>query len=63
VFIFILIETACHVAPVAAGAPRKDLKEVWGNLSVHLSKLEEAGYIKIQKEFVEKKPHTMMRLT
>jgi DNA-binding PadR family transcriptional regulator len=30
---------------------------------VHLSKLEEAGYVHIEKEFVEKKPHTMVRLT
>ena len=35
----------------------------WGNLSSHLSKLEAAGYIKIKKEFVGKKPHTMLRLT
>jgi DNA-binding MarR family transcriptional regulator len=35
----------------------------WGNLSAHLSKLEEAGYVHIEKEFVEKKPHTMVRLT
>jgi DNA-binding MarR family transcriptional regulator len=35
----------------------------WGNLSAHLSKLEEAGYVWIEKEFVEKKPHTMVRLT
>jgi DNA-binding transcriptional ArsR family regulator len=58
-----LIETACHVAPVAASAPRKDFKQTWGNLSAHLSKLEEAGYVRIEKEFVEKKPHTMARLT
>ncbi|NQT82008.1 transcriptional regulator [bacterium] len=35
----------------------------WGNLSSHMSKLEAAGYIKIKKEFVGKKPHTMLRLT
>ena len=35
----------------------------WGNLSSHLSKLEEAGYVKIEKEFVDKKPHTMLHLT
>jgi len=35
----------------------------WGNLSSHLSKLEEAGYIAIEKEFRGKKPHTMIRLT
>lgn len=35
----------------------------WGNLSSHLSKLEEAGYVEITKEFVQKKPHTMVQLT
>ena len=35
----------------------------WGNLSAHLSKLEEAGYVEIDKEFKGKKPHTMIRLT
>ena len=29
-----------------------------GNLSIHLSKLEEAGYVASAKEFVRKKPHT-----
>jgi DNA-binding transcriptional ArsR family regulator len=35
----------------------------WGNLSSHLSKLEEAGYVATEKEFVNKKPHTMIHLT
>jgi DNA-binding MarR family transcriptional regulator len=35
----------------------------WGNLSTHLSKLETAGYITIDKEFKGKKPHTTIRLT
>ena len=35
----------------------------WGNLSSHMSKLEAAGYIDIEKEFVGKKPHTMLRIT
>ena len=34
-----------------------------GNLSSHLNTLEEAGYIDIQKEFVEKIPRTLIRLT
>ena len=34
-----------------------------GNLSSHMSKLESAGYIEVQKEFVGKKPHTMFRIT
>ena len=35
----------------------------WGNLSSHMSKLEAAGYIEVEKEFVNKKPRTMLRLT
>ena len=35
----------------------------WGNLSAHLSKLEEAGYVAMRKEFKGKKPHTTVRLT
>ncbi len=35
----------------------------WGNLSTHLTKLEEAGYITINKEFKGKKPHSTLRLT
>ena len=35
----------------------------FGNLSSHMSKLEVAGYVKVNKEFVEKKPHTMLSLT
>jgi len=34
-----------------------------GNLSSHLSKLENAGYVEIKKEFVEKIPRTLLRLT
>jgi DNA-binding transcriptional ArsR family regulator len=35
----------------------------WGNLSSHLGKLEEAGYVEIDKQFVSRKPRTMIRLT
>ena len=34
-----------------------------GNLSTHMSKLEEVGYISITKEFVDKIPRTLIRLT
>jgi DNA-binding MarR family transcriptional regulator len=34
-----------------------------GNLGAHLNKLEEAGYIKIEKTFVGKKPKTYICLT
>ncbi len=35
----------------------------WGNLSTHLSKLEEAGYIQIEKGYKGKRPNTQLRLT
>lgn len=34
-----------------------------GNLSVHLAKLEEAGYVQIEKTFRGKYPLTICRLT
>ncbi len=35
----------------------------WGNLSTHVTKLEAGGYVKLQKGFRGKKPHTMISLT
>jgi DNA-binding MarR family transcriptional regulator len=35
----------------------------WGNLSTHLTKLEEGGYVKLSKSFEDKKPKTMIELT
>ena len=35
----------------------------WGNLSAHISKLEAAGYLDVEKEFMDKKPHTTLHLT
>jgi DNA-binding transcriptional ArsR family regulator len=35
----------------------------WGNLSSHLTRLEAAGYVEIEKIFVERKPHTIAHLT
>lgn len=34
-----------------------------GNLSVQMNKLEDAGYITIEKEFVGKMPRTLLRMT
>ena len=34
-----------------------------GNLGAHLSKLEDVGYITIEKDFVNKKPRTRVALT
>jgi len=35
----------------------------WGNLSSHMSKLEAAGYIEVEKDFVDRRPRTMLKLT
>jgi DNA-binding MarR family transcriptional regulator len=35
----------------------------WGNISSHLRKLENAGYVSVEKEFIDKKPHTTLKLT
>ena len=35
----------------------------WGNLSSHMSKLEDADYIEVRKEFLDKKPRTILKLT
>jgi len=35
----------------------------WGNISSHLRKLENAGYVVVEKEFIDKKPHTTLKLT
>jgi len=39
------------------------LKLTDGNLGAHLSKLEEAGYVKIEKTFVARKPRTFIIAT
>lgn len=51
-------------AEVADFTELKDVLEVTqGNLSIHLRKLEEAGYVAIDKSFVGRKPLTRVRLT
>lgn len=34
-----------------------------GNLGAHLAKLEEAGYLSVEKKFVARKPMTLYRMT
>ncbi len=34
-----------------------------GNLGAHISKLEQAGYIALEKAFVDRKPRTFVRAT
>ena len=41
----------------------KLLKLTDGNLGAHLQTLETAGYIKIEKKFVDRKPRTLISLT
>jgi len=42
----------------------RDLLEVTdGNLGAHLRKLEEAGYIAVNKTFVDRKPRTYVSVT
>ncbi len=35
----------------------------WGNLATHLAKLEDAGYVLIDKGYQGKKPHSTVSLT
>src|SRR5205823_10256276 len=42
---------------------RDQLEMTDGNLSVHLQKLEDKGYIGIDKQFVGRRPQTTCRLT
>jgi DNA-binding MarR family transcriptional regulator len=42
---------------------KEALKTTQGNLSVHLRKLEDAGYVEIEKSFLGRKPLTRARLT
>lgn len=35
----------------------------WGNLSAHMSKLEQAGYIEVIKSFKDRRPNTALQLT
>ena len=35
----------------------------WGNLSGHVSKLEEAGYLELEKTFKAKRPKTTLKLS
>lgn len=39
------------------------LEATQGNLSVHIKKLEEAGYVAVAKSFVNNKPLTRVKIT
>ena len=61
------IQAALHALPpgdeISFTLLRKTLQLTDGNLGAHLQTLEEAGYIKIDKSFVERKPRTQVSLT
>ena len=42
---------------------RDKVKATDGNISVHIKKLEDAGYILVDKKFVERKPLTSYKLS
>ena len=44
-------------------APAELLEETDGNLGAQLRKLEDAGYVSVKKEFVERKPVSWYALT
>jgi DNA-binding transcriptional ArsR family regulator len=51
------------VSPARFLELREAVKATDGNLSAHLSKLEEAGYVRIDKRFEGKRPVTDIALT
>ncbi|HAY07838.1 MAG TPA: transcriptional regulator [Hyphomonas sp.] len=51
------------VSPAVFGELREKVGATDGNLSTHLKKLEEAGYVRQEKLFVGKKPQTRVHLT
>ena len=58
------IMTILHVAQAADFVfLQKQTGLTRGNLSSHLSKLESAEYITVEKKFVERVPRTLLKLT
>ncbi|OQX84046.1 transcriptional regulator [candidate division KSB1 bacterium 4484_87] len=42
---------------------KKQINTTDGNLSIHLKKLEDAGYIAVEKHFVDRKPVSSYKIT
>ncbi len=51
------------VSPAIFGELRDKVQATDGNLSTHLRKLEEAGYVKQEKTYVGRRPQTRIHLT
>ena len=52
-----------HMGKTDFNSLRRLLKTSEGNLATHLRTLENAGYIKVEKRFVGRRPQTLYQLT
>ena len=58
------VMSALAASPELAFTQLRDMLKVTdGNLSVHARMLQEAGYVRIEKGFVERRPRTTLSLT
>ena len=58
-----IMAVLASVDEMGFNAIKKSVNATDGNLSVHLKKLEEQGYINIEKKFYNRKPLTTCKLT
>jgi DNA-binding transcriptional ArsR family regulator len=58
-----IVSTLAAVAHLSFQELRDMMEMTDGNLSIHLQKLQKAGYISIHKEFIGRRPHTSCALT
>ena len=61
--IMTLLASQSESDKVAYGFIQQSLGLTGGNLTIHLRKLEDAGYIATSKDFVGVKPRTWIRIT
>jgi len=60
----LMIATHLYVVDAADAVFLQNMTDLtWGNLSSHLRKLEEAGYVAIEKSFSCRKPRTAIAMT
>ena len=50
-------------SPIEFNALVEDLKLTKGNLSAHMKKLEDQGFVRTEKRFISRKPRTTYRCT
>ena len=51
------------ISPATFAEVRNKVGASDGNLSTHLKKLDEAGYVEIEKRFVNRRPQTRLHMT